>query len=989
MIKDCNLQPGAGGVGGPGSKGGAGGTGGQGGAGGGPGCGNTPGARGGNGGNGGDGGDGGAGASGTSQALSENGGTPVSQQNIISVPGNPPVISVENRGCLNAEVVFTSPSAGAWNFGANAAPASASGSGPHRVIYSGLGRKTIQFSGTDFAEFVDIFQNSVILPSLTAANNTHFTGCPDSFSTSLIGSLYEWDFGNGTLPQTTAGPTLSKSGTVFLTPGTHVVKVWVTTDCCGRIYDSLVVNVQQSNLTINLTADDTQVCAGTTVTFTASPTTYLDYRFYLNGLQVQSGPSTTYSTSSLANGDSVYVFAFDGSCFTSLSPSIIEKVDTTPVAVLSSSDPNDSICSGQSVTFTATPAGYSTYEFSFNGSIVQSSGSNTYSTTTLSTPNSVTVKPGNNGCPGAVSNAIATVLILSPQITLTSSDANDSICAGDNVTLTATPAGFTGYEFFVNGSSVQNSGTNSYTVTAPIGATAVYAVPTNGGCIGNASSTITTQVIAIPSVTLTVDDNDICSGEQAIFTATPAGYSQYDFQDNGISVQNSSLNTFTTSSLVPGNNVTVIPNNFGCIGTASNATPVTVNPSPIVNAGADIQNCLSVGDVVLQGATPAAGTWTGNGITDPNGTFNTAAAGAGLHKLIYVVTANNCTGRDTIDATVYPQPVASAGNGGTICEGSNVELYASGGTSYSWAADPTLSSLTIVNPIATPIINTTYYVTVTDSNNCTGTDDVTINVETKPVADFTALNADLQSANVCIGDSVKFLNNSTPAGTTSAWSFGNGASSSAAEPTYGYSSSGTYNAVLIVQLGNCYDTITKPVEVSVTPDVDFSADMMMVVQNEEAATFTNETKNGISYVWDFGDNSGSAETSPAHLYTKTGVYTVSLVATSANGCVDSFSRLAYINVIERTSIFIPNLFTPNGDGENDFFNIIGTGIFTYDLKIFNRIGEKVYDTNSLKGGWDGYVNGVLAPAGVYTYVAQFALPNETWTKRFGSITLLR
>ena len=157
-ITDCLLSAGLPGPGGAGGLGGTAGTGGVGGAGGAGFCGGaSAGANGGNGGAGGAGGNGGQGAPGISAALEQNAGSPV-VQNGVTVPGNPPVIMVQNFGCTNAQVVFTSPTPGAWNFGPGANPATGNGVGPIDVTYGTVGRKTITFSGTTFTDFVDIFR---------------------------------------------------------------------------------------------------------------------------------------------------------------------------------------------------------------------------------------------------------------------------------------------------------------------------------------------------------------------------------------------------------------------------------------------------------------------------------------------------------------------------------------------------------------------------------------------------------------------------------------------------------------------------------------------------------------------------------------------------------------------------------------------------------------------------------------------------------------
>lgn len=984
VIRDCALLPGAGGAGGIGGAGGAGGNGGSGGAGGAAGnpCTAGVGGNGGNGGRGGNGGKGGDGATGLSVALSENSGTAVIQQNISSVPGNPPVISVENRGCLNAEVTFSSTTAGNWNFGNAAVPTSAVGSGPHKVVYTTLGRKTVQFAGTDFTDFVDIFNNSLTLPSVTAKNAIHFTGCPDSFTTTLVGSLYEWDFGQNSLPPTTVGANASTAGSIFLTPGQRVIKVWVTTDCCGRVYDSLVVNVQQSSLNINLQANKSTICAGENVIFTASPNTYVNYRFFLNGVEVQNSANPVYANSNLQTNDSIYVIAFDGSCFTNISAPVVMTVNPIPTVTLASSDADNVICAGESVTFTANPSGLTQYTFSNSGNVVQTSASNTFTSNSLSSPNSISVVATQNGCSSPASNAIVTIVNPIPVVSISSSDANDTICVGDNITFTATPAGFNSYEFFVAGNSAQNSSANTFTTNALPNGASVYVVPTNNGCVGNASNAIVTTVIAAPVVTLSVDDNDVCAGEQVVFTANPSGYSAYNFQNNGNTLQNSSSNTFVTNSLLQGNSVTVIPTNVGCVGSVSNAVAVTINPSPSVNAGSDISVCSDAPDVTLSGFSPAGATWSGAGITNPNGVFSPAVSGVGIFSLALAFTANGCTGRDTLLATVNALPIANAGNDASVCEGGSTTLTATGGVVYSWQPSGSLSSPSSSSTLATPAISTTYFVTVTDANNCSAVDEVVVSVNPNPIATFSVLGN-------CASQPISITNNSTPSNAVYAWNFGDGNVSTDVQPQHSYVNAGTYTIVLTATLGSCTASISQNVDIAAFPKADFVASPLLVVQDEEAVAFENLSLNATDFVWNFGDGSVDNEVSPLHLYKDTGTYSVTLIATSQQGCVDTFLRQLYVKVVEKSFFYIPNLFSPNGDGNNDFFQVIAKGVARFDLRIFNRWGEQVFQSYDVNQPWDGFYKGELCAPGNYAYTLKIMMVNGNSQKRKGSLFLLR
>ncbi len=985
-IVDCRLVAGAGGAGGAGGTGSAGAAGGAGGAGGAAGvCGNGWGGNGGAGGNGGNGGAGGSGATGMSMAISETGGTPVTQSNITSVPGNPPVISVDNHGCTNAEVVFTTPVAGAWNFGSGASPATANSTGPVSVTYGSTGRKTITFGGTAFTDFIDIWQNSAA-GSLSHTGNPTVTGCPDVFTETLSGTLYEWDFGATSIPQTDTTTTGQSGQVVFTTTGAKTIYVWVTTACCGRVRDSIVINVQPNTLNISLSASASSICQGTAITYTATPSSYQSYTFLINNTPVQSSASNTFSTSALVPGDSVSVLGFDGICYTNPSATLYPQINPIPAVTLSSSDADDTICSGDLVTFTATPTGYSNYTFYVNTNQQQSSATNTWATSSLAQGDSVYVIVTDNGCTSLPSNAIHTFVKPTPVVTI--SVPSSTICQGDNVVVTASPTGLDNYDFVLNGTSIQNSNSNTYTSSSFNNNDQIVVTGSLNGCTSQASSTITMTVNPIPVVTLSSSDSNdsICQGESVTFTATPSGYDNYNFQNNGSSVQSGISSTYTTNLLTNGNNITLIATDLGCGSPVSNPISIAVTPAPAVNAGTDMSACVDAGTQTLSGFSPAGGLWTGTGISNPSGDFSPPAAGAGSHFLIYtyIDPISGCTGYDSIVFTVNALPVISLPASVDICEGQSTQLNASGGIAYAWSPATGLDNANVSNPVASPASTTPYTVTVTDNNNCSNTASVTVNVNQNPVADFSA-------SEVCAGLATVFMNNSSPTvGNTYTWDFGDGNNSTSVNPAHVYSLSDSFTVTLIAQLGNCYDTISNIAIVHPKAVAGFTADpLTSYTDNSIPIRFTNTSQSSDSWIWEFGDNTFSTAQSPTHVYQQPGVYTVTLIAENQYGCNDTLTRNDYIRIYQTPKVFVPNVFTPDGNGANDVLNVLTTDVKYFDFKIFNRWGEKVFESTNYLQGWDGTYKGVKSERGVYVYTVKIVFNDDTNRDIKGSVTLLR
>jgi PKD repeat protein len=244
-----------------------------------------------------------------------------------------------------------------------------------------------------------------------------------------------------------------------------------------------------------------------------------------------------------------------------------------------------------------------------------------------------------------------------------------------------------------------------------------------------------------------------------------------------------------------------------------------------------------------------------------------------------------------------------------------------------------------------------------------------------PVADFSP------DTSGCPPLRVDFRNNSLYADSY-AWDFDDGGVSSEIHPTHTFLEAGEYEVRLVATGISGSAESEQTILVHAPPQAAFEPASTAPGTTTEAFGFLNQSVNAVDYHWDFGDGASSREESPSHLYNASGDYTVTLIATSAEGCLDTLVRESLVSILagEGEAVF-PNAFVWNGTGptggawtpgSNDItvFHPKVSGATELRMAIFTRLGHKIFESNEVYVGWDGYVvTGDLAAPGVYIYKA--------------------
>ncbi|MDR2835475.1 MAG: gliding motility-associated C-terminal domain-containing protein [Bacteroidales bacterium] len=240
---------------------------------------------------------------------------------------------------------------------------------------------------------------------------------------------------------------------------------------------------------------------------------------------------------------------------------------------------------------------------------------------------------------------------------------------------------------------------------------------------------------------------------------------------------------------------------------------------------------------------------------------------------------------------------------------------------------------------------------------------------------------------------VHFYENSDDVGQTYLWNFSDGDFENLSidkNPVHTFYNSNTFNVHLRVENKfGCRSEKIYPILVFPIPDAEFKVNSTLVDMLDPTVEFYDYSKNGYYYNWTFGDGKSSTERNPIHTYSEIGDYEVILKITTMYGCYDTANMK--IQVAYSSIFYAPTAFTPNDDGNNDKFRVFLTNYETtsFEIKVFDRLGEIIYKSNDIEEGWNGMRKDGRMPVGVYTWIVKFKdLHGEEFTKT-GSVTLLK
>ncbi len=355
--------------------------------------------------------------------------------------------------------------------------------------------------------------------------------------------------------------------------------------------------------------------------------------------------------------------------------------------------------------------------------------------------------------------------------------------------------------------------------------------------------------------------------------------------------------------------------------------------------------------------------------TDQNGV-------AGTGQFVGPTAAITTAGSDT--CSINPKFVFGSSSAGY----SSLKWHFGDGASIDSAA--TAGPFTVT--YATPGVKTVT-LAATSPQGCVAIDYKTITVVPKAALAAITINKPL----FCIGDTLK-LSVANQAGFTYHWAGpGNYTADTSAIniPLTAATQAGQYFLTRTRSACTYADSVTVPA-IYAQPQAAFYTYPTIPARLSVpiSISFFNQSVNADSFLWDFGDGSTSTDKNPAHNYTVKGTYKVTLTAFQHTACSASVTRGDYI-LLDAGAIFVSNAFTPNGDGIDDVFTIGLTNLGAYHLKVFNRYGVQLFESQSLYNNWDGTYNGLPVPAGVYYYVITATSLDNQPVKRSGYVAVIR
>jgi gliding motility-associated-like protein len=767
------------------------------------------------------------------------------------------------------------------------------------------------------------------LPVVNPTNNGPICAGNTLMLTVAGAATYTWT-GPNSFSSNAQNPTIPGSQTV--NTGVYNVTVATAAGCVDYGTTSAVVNPLPNPVALS----NSPVCANQPINFTGSSATAVTYTWTGPGLSSNVQSPSIGSSSAANNGVFTFSVTDANGCVNFTTTAV--TVNPLPIPVVNS----PTACANGSFTLTASGGNTYTWSGPLGFASSQQNPVLTNAQVSMSGPYNVLV----TSAQGCTSTAVANASVTPNPVP--SASTGGPVCTGATLQLNA--SGGTSYAWIGPGSYVSFS-QNPSIGNAQVNQSGVYTVVVSANSC-TAMTTVNAVVNPLPSPTIT-SNAPVCAGQQ--LNITGSGGVLYSWTGPASFSSNSSApSIISTSASNTGNyNLTVTDAN-GCVNSTS--AFLTVNALPVVSAFGSTVCANQTANLSANGGSTYS--WSGPGGFTSNqqnpSLLNSTSAMSGVYSVI-VTDVNNCVNTAAANLVINPIPTPQASNNSPICMNQLLGLTASGGQTYMWNGPGGFSS-SAQSPTFTAnsaALSGNYVVTVTDNIGCSATATTVVQVNPLPTASILSSNS-----KGCAPLCPTFTAQGSAGVQSYNWNFGSGQSSGGINTTNCYANSGDYTVSLTVaDNAGCQGSALFIVNVYPVPVADFNYAPLKPIVNGDGVDFTDASHgaNITSWNWYFTNQAtagaSSTQQNPHFYYEEPGTYPAVLIVKSDLGCTDTLIKAIFVG--EDFGVYVPNSFTPNGDGVNDIFHPKGYGITKYEFDIFDRWGERVYHTNTFEEGWDG------------------------------------
>ena len=857
-----------------------------------------------------------------------------------------------------------------WAFGDGSTETGASAS----HSYTAAGTYTTTLIAVTNNNCRDTISHTVIVHGLPVANFTAANACEQSMinfnntSSSSFGSItsYDWNFNNGNTSSAV------DPGMQFNTAGIYNVSLIVTTatGCSDTTQQAITIfpNPIAAFATTNACTNSNIGIANTSTIPSGSIQNYF-WNFGDNNTSNAILPTHAYTTS--GNYSINLIVTSDRGCRDTMSGNAIAH----PLPIVSLTP--ESVCLGVDVDFlntsTSASGGVTTWAWTFGDGSTSNAFQPSHNYTTPGNYSVQLTATSNYGCVASSSSS----LNIYPNPVAAFSVSN--ICLGGAnqlVNQSSVDGGisFTSTWTFDDGSYDINTNP-SHTFAAAGVYNISLAVTTPNGCTAQVAHDLSVYNPPVARFTGT----NVCDGASAHFL--DQSYSQdgnivgwlWNFGDNGGSVEGNPAHLYADPNVY---NVTLtVTSVYGCWDTYNDSVQIYAKPVTAIQAPPACQGTPVQFTNISNSSGQVSYQWDlGNGFTSTDSSFSYTFGTPGFYDVTLVaVDSNNCSTTELARLEIYPNPIPNFAST-EACLNSSTQFtnqsYINSGSSisaYIWNfGDQSNSNQTNPNHTYTQV--GTYNISLTAISNygCRETTVLQARVNPNPVAVFAS------SGSGCGPISSTFSESSSISEgviTGWLWNFSDGEISTDQHPSHIFTNPGNYDVNLtVVSDRGCYATYTASniIQVYPSPTADFSANTYSTDIMSPTVSFQNLSTNYTTYQWVFGDGTATSSVlNPTHTFSDTGSYSALLITTNAYGCRDTI--LKHIEIRPKSTLFVPNCFTPNGDGENEVFRPYHTNMDHLQVWVFDRWGLLLKTWDTLDGSWDGYYEGKKCQQDTYVY----------------------